>query len=201
MLKIGITGGIGSGKTTVCKVFELLDIPVYYADEEAKKILETDASLKDQILQQFGANLLNSDHTIDRKKLAALVFNNKKKLEQLNAIVHPAVDKHFHNWLKLHSSSKYILKEAAILFESGAYRAVDKVIAVVAPVELKITRVMNRDKSTPQQIEQRMNNQLSDDEIIKRSQYIIHNDEQQLVLPQILKIHNELLSRKELSIK
>ncbi len=193
MLKIGITGGIGSGKTTVCKVFELFGVPVYYADDEAKKILDANTEVKEQIAQLFGVEIFDNTQLVDRKKLAALVFNDKKKLEQLNSIVHPAVGRHFENWLQEYASSKYILKEAAILFESDAYRAVDKVIAVVAPVELKIMRVMKRDKSTRQQIEQRMNNQLSDDEIIKRSQYLIHNDEQQLTIPQIINIHKQLI--------
>lgn len=193
MHKIGITGGIGSGKSTVCKVFELLDVPVYYADEEAKKLLDNDVEVKDKILQQFGAEVMDEKHSIDRKKLAAIVFNNTEKLSRLNAIVHPAVANHFESWLKKHEQSKYILKEAAILFESGAYKGVDEVITVIAPQELKIARVIKRDKSTPELVMQRIKSQLSDEEKIKRSQYVIHNDEQQLLIPQILLIHNKLL--------
>jgi dephospho-CoA kinase len=196
MLKVGITGGIGSGKTTVCKVFELLGIPVYYADDEAKNILDTNAEVKNKIIQYFGNEVLNDSGLIDRKKLAAFVFNDKTKLNYLNSIVHPAVGLHFENWLEKNSNSNYILKEAAILFESGAYKAVDKVIAVVAPIELKIQRVMQRDKTTSEQVEQRINNQLSDDEKIKRAQYVIYNDEKQLLLPQILTIHQQLNTTK-----
>ena len=193
MIKVGITGGIGCGKTTVCKVFELLGVPVYYADDEAKKLLGFDENVKKNILQTFGSSILNDNGIIDRKKLASFVFNNKEKLEKLNSIVHPAVNLHFENWLKKYSSQKYILKEAAILFESGAYKFVDKVIAVIAPIELKINRAMQRDKITREQVMQRMSNQMKDEEIIKRSQFFIHNDEQQLLIPQIISLHNQFM--------
>lgn len=192
MIKIGITGGIGSGKTTVCKVFELLGVPVYYADIEAKQILDSNLEVRSNILNTFGNGVLNDEEKIDKKKLASLVFNNKENLEKLNSIVHPAVREHFENWLQQHSTQKYILKEAAILFESGSYKLVDKVIAVVAPLELKISRTMQRDKVTQAQVELRISNQLNDDEKIKRSQFVIHNDEQQLLIPQILNIHDQI---------
>lgn len=192
MIKIGITGGIGSGKTTVCKVFELLGVPVYYADIEAKQILDSNLEVKKNIINTFGNSVLNDEEKIDKKKLASLVFNNKENLEKLNSIVHPAVREHFENWLQQHSTQKYILKEAAILFESGSYKLVDKVIAVVAPLELKISRTMQRDKVTQAEVELRISNQLNDDEKIKRSQFVIYNDEQQLLIPQILNIHDQI---------
>ena len=192
MIKVGITGGIGSGKTTVCKVFELLGVPVYYADNEAKEILNSNLEVRSNVLKTFGDSVLSDDGKIDKKKLASFVFNNKENLEKLNSIVHPAVREHFENWLNQHSSQKYILKEAAILFESGSYKLVDKIITVVAPLELKISRTMERDKITREQVEQRINNQISDDEKIKRSQFVIHNDEQQLLIPQILEIHHKM---------
>ncbi|MDO9184729.1 MAG: dephospho-CoA kinase [Bacteroidia bacterium] len=192
MIKVGITGGIGSGKTTVCKVFELLGVPVYYADIEAKQILDSNLEVKKNIINTFGNSVLNDEEKIDKKKLASLVFNNKENLEKLNSIVHPAVREHFENWLQQHSTQKYILKEAAILFESGSYKLVDKVIAVVAPLELKISRTMQRDKVTQAEVELRISNQLNDDEKIKRSQFVIHNDEQQLLIPQILNIHDQI---------
>jgi dephospho-CoA kinase len=191
MIKIGITGGIGSGKSTVCAVFELLAIPVYYADDEAKKILDADAVRK-SIIAVFGNDVLNGKGAVDRKKISSIVFNDKKKLEQLNSIIHPAVADHFTNWLKQHSSYKYIVKEAAILFESNAYKQVDQVITVVAPTELRIKRTMQRDAISKEQVEQRMNYQMSDEEKIKRSQFVIHNDEEQLLIPQILLIHEQL---------
>jgi len=192
MIKVGITGGIGSGKTTVCKVFELLGIAVYYSDNESKQLLDSNAEVKESIVKTFGSGVLNDSGIIDKKKLAALVFNNKEKLEKLNSVVHPAVGTHFENWLLQHSSQKYILKEAAILFESNAYKLVDKIITVTAPLELKISRAMHRDKISREQVEQRMKNQISDEEKVKRSQFAIYNDEQQLLIPQILNIHYQL---------
>lgn len=193
MLKVGITGGIGSGKTTVCKVFHLLGVPVYYADEEAKKLLEENAEVKSKIIQTFGIEVTDEIARIDRKKLASLVFNDKENLDKLNSIVHPAVAKHFDDWLKENKTAKYILKEAAILFESGAYKMTDKVITVVAPIELKIARAMERDKTDREAIEQRINNQMSDEDKMKRSQFVIKNDEIELLIPQVLEIHQELI--------
>jgi dephospho-CoA kinase len=193
MLKIGITGGIGSGKTTVCKVFKLLGIPIYFADDEAKKILDTSIDVKTNIINTFGIEVIDTNGIIDRKKLALKIFNNKENLEKLNSIVHPAGAKHFENWLHENKSAKYILKEAAILFESKAYKAVDKVITVTAPIELKIQRAMQRDNTDRASIEQRIKNQLSDEEKIKRSHFIIYNDEQQLLIPQIIDIHHKLI--------
>jgi len=193
MIKVGITGGIGSGKTTVCKIFELLGVPVYYADDEAKKFLDSNDEVKTGILKFFGSEVLNPEGEIDKKKLASLVFNNKEQLEKLNSIVHPAVRVNFEKWLKQHSSKKYILEEAAILFESGAYKLMDKVIVVIAPIDLKLNRAMKRDKISKEEVEQRISNQISDEEKIKRSQFVIHNDEKQLMIPQILNIHEQLM--------
>ena len=193
MLKVGITGGIGSGKSTVCKIFELLSVPVYYADDEAKKILSNNLSVKQQIVETFGSELLNTEGIIERPKLADIVFNDEIKLKKLNSIVHPAVAKHFGEWLDKHNNSPYILKEAAILFESGAHTQVDKIISVVAPEGIRISRTIKRDNITKDLVLQRINNQISDEEKIKRSNFVIHNDEQQLVIPQIITIHNTLL--------
>ena len=196
MIKVGITGGIGSGKTMVCKVFELLGISVYYSDEESKKILDNDIKVKEQIIKTFGNEILNVGGNIDRKKLSAAVFGDKEKLTLLNGIVHPSVTKHFEEWVKMHSSDKYILKEAAILFESGANRLVDKVITVTAPVSLKIQRAMQRDNISEEQLVLRMKNQWSDEEKIKQSQFVIFNNEDQLLIPQVLKIHELLIANK-----
>lgn len=194
MLKLGITGGIGSGKTTVCRLFELLGIPVYYADDESKKLLDEDKLVKDQVIKTFGASIVNESGIIDRKKLAAIVFNNKEQLEKLNAILHPAVGQHFENWLKKQNTA-YILKEAAILFESGAYKQVDKVVTVVAPLELKIQRTMKRDGVSQEEVERRMQLQMTDEEKIKRSDFIITNNEQELLIPQVLALHNQLVNK------
>ncbi|MBA3705837.1 MAG: dephospho-CoA kinase [Bacteroidetes bacterium] len=191
MIKIGITGGIGSGKSTVCEVFELLGVPVYYSDEEAKKMLDSDSNVKKSVLALFGNDVLNEQGLLDKKKISAIVFKDKNKLEQLNTIIHPVVAMHFENWVKQHSIKKYILKEAAILFESNAYKQVDKVISVLAPKELRIQRTLQRDKISHEQVEERMKTQMSDEEKIKRSQFVIHNDEQQLLIPQVLRIHEQ----------
>ena len=194
MLKLGITGGIGSGKTTVCKLFELLGIPVYYSDEESKKLLAENMAVKEQVVALFGNSILDEEKNIDRKKLASLVFNNKEQLEKLNAILHPAVGIHFEQWLKK-QNAPYILKEAAILFESGAYKQVDKVITVVAPLDLKIQRTIKRDGATKEAILSRMQLQLNDEEKVKRSDFVIQNDEQTLLIPQVLDVHKALINK------
>ncbi len=192
MIKVGITGGIGSGKTTICRLFELLGIPVYYSDDESKQLLDSNMDVKAGIVKTFGNDLLSESGLIDKKKLASLVFNNKEALEKLNSIVHPAVRAHFENWLNQHSAQKYILKEAAILFESNAYKRVDKIITVTAPAEMKISRAMHRDKISREQVEHRMMNQISDEKKINRSEFVIYNDEQKLLIPQVINIHNQL---------
>lgn len=194
MLKVGITGGIGSGKSTVCAVFELLGIPVFYADEEAKKIVGNDAEVLVQVIAEFGKDVLNEEGKPDRKKLASIVFNDDKKLKILSAIIHPAVTKRFLVWCKEKESSPYVLKEAAILFESTANVLVDRVITVSTPVELRIKRVMMRDHSTSEEIKRRMKNQMSDEEKIKISDFVIVNDEQKFLIEQVLSIHKLLIA-------
>jgi dephospho-CoA kinase len=192
MIKAGITGGIGSGKSIVCKVFELLGVPVYYADDKAKQILDENASVHNNIVETFGTGILSTDKKIDRKKLASIVFNDQEKLSQLNGIVHPAVAADFIKWCEMHKHHSYILKEAAILFESGAYKNVDRIITVTAPLDIRIKRVMARDNVTQQDVTDRIARQMSDEEKISRSSWVINNDEQQLMIPQIIRIHNEL---------
>jgi dephospho-CoA kinase len=189
MLKIGITGGIGSGKTTICRVFELLNVPVYYADEASKKLLVSDPDIKKKILSVFGKEVLDAQQLISRKKIAALVFGNEMELKKLNTIMHPAVAIHFDSWLKAFAEYPYVIKEAAIMFESGAYLQMDKIVTVTAPDELRIARVLKRDAVSKEEIQRRINAQLSEGERIKRSNYVIVNDEQQLVIPQVLKLH------------
>ncbi len=192
MIKVGITGGIGSGKTTVCKLFELLGIAVYYSDDEAKKILDGDSTVKSELLKLLGPTILNEFEEIDRKKTASIVFSDTTKLASLNAIVHPAVASHFEEWCKK-QSSPYILKEAAILFESGANKQVDKTILVTAPLQLKLSRVMARDKTTETEVLKRMANQLPDEEKIKLSDFFIQNNEEDLLIPQVLLVHHQLV--------
>ncbi|MCW3102357.1 MAG: dephospho-CoA kinase [Bacteroidetes bacterium] len=190
MIRVGITGGIGSGKSTVCRVFEVLGIPVYYADAEAKKLLDAPPILS-ALLENFGNELLEGEH-INRKRLASLVFSDPAKLALLNSIVHPAVKKHFLDWCDAHTHAPYVLKEAAILFESEAYKQVEKVITVTAPSEIRMARVMKRDGATREEVEKRIASQLSDEEKIKRSDFVLLNDEEQLLIPQIISIHEAL---------
>ena len=197
MLKVGVTGGIGSGKSIVCKVFNHLGIPHYSSDAEARNIVNQSrwGGMKQAIQNAFGTQAYDQEGNFDRKKMAELVFNDKTKLEILNAIVHPAVQQHFKLWLLHHQEQKYILKEAAILFESGSYKELDFIITVFAPAELRIKRVMTRDALTLEAVKRVMKNQMSEEEKIKRSHYVIVNDEEELIIPQVLKIHNELLQK------
>lgn len=194
MLKIGITGGIGSGKTTVCRLFEMLGVPVYYADEASKKILDDDQQVHQSIVDLFGKEILDGAGKIDKKKLGGIVFKDKGKLDKLNAIVHPAVGLHFENWVKK-QTSPYILKEAAILFESGANKQVDKVLLVTAPMELKIARTMKRDGVAREEVERRIQLQLTDEEKAKRSDFLIKNNDQEMLIPQVLAIHTALIGK------
>lgn len=170
---IGLTGGIGSGKSTIAKYFESKGIPVYIADIEAKKIMESD-SVIGKVVDAFGMDVLENEK-INRSKLSAVVFNNPEKLAQLNAIIHPEVKIHFLDWVKKHENFPIVIKEAAILFESGSYKDCDKIILVTAPKELRIQRVMQRDNVTKEAVEARMANQWEDEKKIKLSDFIIQN--------------------------
>jgi dephospho-CoA kinase len=170
---IGLTGGIGSGKTTVANYIKSQGIPVYIADEKAKKILETKAVV-DLVKAAFGKDIISNDK-IDRQKLAKLVFNHPEKLQKLNDIVHPLVKQNFNNWVKKHTNHPFVIKEAAILFESGSYKYCDSIITVTAPLEIRLQRVIDRDKTDKESVLARMKNQWSEEEKIAKSDYIIHN--------------------------
>lgn len=170
---IGLTGGIGSGKSTIASYFKALGVPVYIADDEARKLMD-DPEIVKKVQAVFEENILEN-HVLNRKKIAALVFSNPQKLEQLNSIVHPEVKKHFISWLKRHKDQPFIIKEAAILFESGSYKDCDKIIVVTAPEEIRVDRVMQRDKVTKEQVLERMKNQWTEEEKIKRSDFVIEN--------------------------
>lgn len=193
MLKIGITGGIGSGKTTVAKVFEVLGIPVYYADEAAKEIMHKNEPLKQQLIFHFG-NETYLNGKLNRSHLSSIVFNDKEKLALLNSLVHPVTIADAEDWFS-RQTSLYVIKEAALLFESGATDGLHYIIAVTAPETLRIKRVMDRDSVKADEVKKRMTNQI--DESIKNrlSDFVVVNDEQQMILPQVLKIHEELINR------
>lgn len=194
MLKAGITGGIGSGKSTVAAVFALLGVPVYSADDAARQLLNEDPRILEGLKKMFGDKVFDAGGLPDRKKIAAEVFGSREKLEKLNALVHPRVREHFVNWLGTHKNHPYVLKEAAILFESGTYKELDKIITVIAPLDTRIHRVMKRDNTTEEDVRRRMENQMSDEEKLKLSQFIIRNGDNDLVIPQVLAIHEKLVA-------
>lgn len=200
MIRVGLTGGIGSGKTTVCKIFELLGVPVYYSDERAKYLTENDQEVREKIIFRFGKGIFGTQG-LDKKKLASIVFGDPVALAGLNHIVHPAVRKNYENWLDENKSSPYTINEAAILFETGSYKEYQKLITVTAPENMRIDRTVQRDKVSPEDVKKRIDNQASDDYKTKLSDFVILNDEKHLVIPQVLGIHEALMEFAAVSSK
>jgi len=191
IIKLGVTGGIGSGKTSVCKVFNILGVPVFSADDEAKTVMETDEKVRGKVNSIAGKEMYSSG-SLDRVELARLIFNNEQLLQKINNAVHPVIFENFGNWVN-RQSADYVILEAAILFESGAIVLVDRIATVVAPIEERIERVIRRNNLSRQQVLERIRNQSDDEEKIKRSDYVISNSENEMIIPAILKIHNEIL--------
>ena len=191
MIKVGITGGIGSGKSTACKVFKTLGIPVFDADNIARQLINLNAEIRNQLIQVFGEAVYLPDQTINRKYLSGIVFNNSSLLTKLNGIVHPVVRNEFEEWCRKQNSA-YVLHEAAILFESGFYKMMDKTIAVVTNEDERIQRVMKRDGITNELVEQRIKNQWTDKQRIKLANYIINNNDDELIIPQIIDIDKKI---------
>ena len=189
MLKIGLTGNIGSGKTTVSKIFEILGIPVFYADDAAKSVMINDAILIDGIKAAFGEQSYFNDGALNRKHIADIVFNDPIKLAKLNALVHPATFRAFDAWVKEIKDVPYVLKEAALLFESDSYKLCDYTIIVQAPLETRIKRVMQRDGLSKAETESRDSNQFTEEKKSRLADYVIVNDDKQLVIPQVLELH------------
>jgi dephospho-CoA kinase len=191
-MKLGITGGIGSGKTSVCRVFNLLGIPVFSADPEAQRIMNSDKNIINGINEIAGKDLYTGG-SLDRPGLASLIFNDPGTLKKVNDLVHPVVFENFMRWTEDQDSS-YVIMEAAILFESGASNLVDRVATVFAPVEERIARVTYRNKLTKEQVIERIRNQMDDETRMKMSDYVINNSENEMIIPAILKIHDDLLN-------
>lgn len=190
-LQIGITGGIGTGKSFVCKIFKHLNIPVYDADSRAKWLMANNSKLKESIIKAFGEEAYTKEG-LNRKYLASKVFNDSDNVSKLNSLVHPAVGKDYQQWVKDNQESPYLLKEAALMFESGSYKQLDKVIYVHAPKELRLKRIKQRDPHrSEQEIEAIIKKQLSAEEMKERSDYIINNDEKEMLLPQVIELHNK----------
>jgi len=198
MIKIGITGGIGSGKSTICRVFETFGIRVFYADTVAKSIMVDDPLLVAGIKDAFGQDSYASDGRLNNQHIASIVFNDEDELKRLNELVHPAVFRAFDVWqASVPAHVPYILKEAALLFESGSYKMCDKSVLITAPPMVKMQRVMERDGVTQQQVQARMDKQMSDDEKIKMADFLINNDESQSVIQQVLKLHHQFLNLRK----
>jgi len=189
-VQIGITGGIGSGKSLVCRIFHVLGVPVYDADSRAKKLMTTDGILINQIKKEFGTLSYYEDGTLNRELLGKNVFNNPEMLARLNSLVHPRVALDYSQWTQEQSGVKYCLKEAALLFEAGSYQSLDKIIVVAAPDELRIKRVLQRDRHRNRaDVEKIINNQMPQEEKINKADFVINNNETELVVPQVLKLH------------
>jgi len=192
MLKIGLTGNIGSGKTWVCKVFEALGIPVFYADLEARTVLNSPIVIE-KIIETFGTSVALNSKEIDRKALASIVFNDSSELDKLNKLIHPKLRSNFIDWTNSQNHASYVIQEAAILFENGFDSLMDQTITVSAPQEIRLKRVMERDKATESEVLARMNHQWSDKKKEDAADFIIINDGKKMVLPQILNIHKNFI--------
>jgi dephospho-CoA kinase len=192
MKKIAVTGGIGSGKSAVCAIFERLGVPVFYADAESKKMLDVDPTVRLAVIDLLGKEAY-SDQQANRKYIADKVFSNPELLNKLNAILHPAVFRRFDEWVS-RQHAPYVIKEAAILFESGADKGIDEVIHVVAPMNLRIKRVISRDGVSKEDVERRMSKQWTDEQRASHAQYHLVNDEQMLLVPQVIALHEALIN-------
>jgi dephospho-CoA kinase len=192
-MKIGVTGGIGSGKTTVCRVFKALGIPVFAADDEARKIMEADPVVIEKVNSIAGREIYKGG-TLNRSELAGIIFNDKELLEKINQVVHPVVSENFNRWQRSQEAD-YVILEAAILFESGSFMNVDRIITVIAPLEERIERVVRRNNLTREQIMERIRNQTDDEFKVSRSDFVIDNSDDQMIIPGILRIHEEILKQ------
>ena len=197
MLRVGITGGIGSGKTTVCKIFKALGISIFDADRSAKRLMAEDAILKSQLISHFGAATFSANGVLDRNYLAQRVFNSEEELTQLNQLVHPFVLTDYENWLQQIPKAPYSIREAAIMLESGTYKDLDVIILLDSPDELRIKRVIQRDKRSESEVQAIICRQWPMEKKLKFASFIIQNNEKQFLIPQILHLHKLLISQSE----
>ncbi|HEY5748250.1 MAG TPA: dephospho-CoA kinase [Chryseolinea sp.] len=194
-LQIGITGGIGSGKSLVSRIFRTLNVPTYDADSHAKELMTTDGILVQQIKKEFGELSFHEDGSLNRGYLSRTVFNDVEKLERLNRLVHPRVGQHYKQWVERNRHYPYVLKEAALLFEAGSHQSLDKVIVVHAPETLRIQRVLARDpQRTEEQVKAIIRNQMPEEEKMKQADHIVVNDETALLIPQVLELHQQFIA-------
>lgn len=197
MLKIGITGGIGSGKTTVCKIFSQLGIPIYYADIAARNLMEHDEELISNLKKEIGNHIYDESDLLNKKLFGEIIFNNSESMKKANSFIHPTVRKDFENWIGENASAPYIIEEAAILFESGANKNLDYVVTVTAPEKVRFARVMLRDSITEDYVKKISATQMSEEEKKQLADFVIVNDDNQLLIPQVLELHNRFLSLAE----
>ncbi|MEJ7643301.1 MAG: dephospho-CoA kinase [Chryseolinea sp.] len=193
-VQIGVTGGIGSGKSLICRIFSCLGVPIYDADSHAKELMTTDGILISNIKKEFGELSYHGDGTINRNYLSSKVFNNTEKLQQLNNLVHPRVREDYNKWMNANTGHSYVVKEAALMFEAGSYQQMDKVVVVSAPDELRIRRVLKRDSHRSEiQIKGIIENQMPEEEKVRRADFTVRNDGKVLVITQILQLHAQFL--------
>ncbi|MEQ8810652.1 MAG: dephospho-CoA kinase [Imperialibacter sp.] len=194
-LLVGVTGGIGSGKSTVCKIFEVLGVPVYNSDNRAKSLMVDDIVLVEGIKAAFGEEAYLDNKNLNRNFLAKEVFSNPSKLETLNSLVHPSVGRDFASWVAVQSNQPYVIKEAALLFETGSHNSLDSVVLVTAPEEVRVSRVLARDpQRSEKQVRDIIGNQLKDEEKKKLANYVLNNNEQKLLVPEVVALHEALLT-------
>ena len=191
MLKVGITGGIGSGKTIICRIFSLLGIPVFNADIQAKVLMDTEPEVKNILTKRFGSNIYDKG-ILNRPLLASVIFGNENELAFVNNLIHPLVRESFKEWCTQYKNRDYVLHEAAILFESGLYKDLDRIILVDAPEDTRIQRVIKRDGSNPESVKARIRRQMPAEQKKGMSDYILNNDGNKLIIPEILRIDNLL---------
>jgi dephospho-CoA kinase len=190
---IGLTGGIGSGKSEVARLFTLLGAAIYSADEASKYLLDQNSALKERLINAFGDQLYH-DYKLNRKAFASLIFNDHNSLSLANSIIHPFVFEDFEKWAQNQPECSYLIMEAAILFESHANEHLNKTITVYTPTELRISRVMKRDGCTREDVYMRMQHQIPDEEKIKMADFVIYNDDQHMLIPQVLELHQQFIS-------
>ncbi len=192
MIKLGITGGIGSGKSTVSDIFKLIGIPVYIADIESKRLTATSSIIKTKLIELFGEHLYDGD-TLNKQLLASYIFNDKEKLAAVNSIIHPEVFKHFSEWVELHHKKSIIAAESAILYESGMDRFIDRIVMVYTPIEERISRVMKRDNISRDKVLERISSQIPDEEKAKHADFVIYNDETRSLIQQCQAIIDKVI--------
>lgn len=194
-IQVGITGGIGSGKSTIARLFSVLGVAVYDADSRAKHLMIESEVVKNEIIRIFGHQAYLKSGDLNTKHIASIAFKNKRKLSQLNAAVHPAVSLDYKIWAEQHVECSILLKEAALLIETGSYKELDKLIVVTAPKEIRIDRVIKRDNTNIEKVKSRINNQMTDDGRLEFADYVICNDGSQLIISQVWSIYQDLMQR------